>query len=169
MSNFAFLIDQDEYKLFANAAIEAEKVYATSPSMCAVGCRKALELAVKWVYSADNTIEKPYRDNLQSLIHEPTFKFALDRQTWEKLPFIIKLGNLAVHTEKVIQANDVILSLKGLFEFIQWLDYCYGKNYQERSFQELAIPVQKVEIDTKKNKRTRSFIISAKFGNRKFT
>ena len=158
MSNFTFLIGQDEYKLFANAAIEAEKVYATSPSMCAVGCRKALELAVKWVYSADNTIEKPYRDNLQSLIHESTFKFALDSKTWEKLPFIIKLGNLAVHTEKVIQANDVILSLKGLFEFIQWLDYCYGKNYQERSFQELAIPVQKVEIDTKKIKEQEALL-----------
>lgn len=70
MSNFAFLQDNREYALFTPAAIEAEKVFATSPAMCAVGCRKALELAVKWVYSADNTIQTPYKDNLQSLIHE---------------------------------------------------------------------------------------------------
>lgn len=100
MSNFEFLKNQKEYALFASAAIEAEKVYASAPAMCAVGCRKALELAVKWVYAADNTIQMPYRDNLQSLIHEPSFRFAVDYNTWGKLQYIIKLGNLAVHTDE---------------------------------------------------------------------
>ena len=36
MANFEFLKNQKEYILFANAAIEAEKVYATSPAMSAV-------------------------------------------------------------------------------------------------------------------------------------
>ena len=55
--NFDFLKDQDGYyDLFADACIEAEKIFASSPAMCAVGCRKALELAVKWVYSADSSI-----------------------------------------------------------------------------------------------------------------
>lgn len=76
--------------------------------MCAVGCRKALELAVKWVYSADKTMKMPYKDNLQSLIHEPTFRFAVDANTWGKLPFIIKLGNLAVHTERSVQPSDAL-------------------------------------------------------------
>ena len=51
MSNFSYLSTRPEYSLFANSAIEAEKVFSTSPAMCAVGCRKALELAVKWVYA----------------------------------------------------------------------------------------------------------------------
>ena len=59
MSNFEFLKQIKEYALFASAAIEAEKVYNSAPAMCAVGCRKALELAVKWVYSADNTMQMP--------------------------------------------------------------------------------------------------------------
>lgn len=67
MSNFSYLALKPEYSLFANSAIEAEKVFSTSPAMCAVGCRKALELAVKWVYAADKTITMPYKDNLQSL------------------------------------------------------------------------------------------------------
>ena len=46
MSNFHFLKTKQEYALFANAAIEAEKVYYSTPAMCAVGCRKALELAI---------------------------------------------------------------------------------------------------------------------------
>ena len=133
-ANFDFLQGQVEYQLFAPAAIEAERVLDTSPAMAAVGARKALELAVKWVYSADNTISMPYKNNLQALIHEPTFRFALDHQTWDKLPYIIKLGNLAVHTEKAVNRSDTVLTLRGLFEFIQWIDYCYGSSYEERCF-----------------------------------
>jgi len=146
-ANFYFLQGQAEYQLFAPAAMEAELVLTTSPAMAAVGARKALELAVKWVYSADNTISMPYKNNLQALIHEPTFRFALDHKTWGKLPYIINLGNLAVHTEKAVSQSDAVLSLRALFEFIQWVDYCYGANYEERNFTETAIPQGKIVID----------------------
>lgn len=146
MTNFEFLSSISEYALFSGAAIEAEKVYSTSPAMCAVGCRKALELAVKWVYSADRTITMPYKDNLQSLIHEPSFRFALDSQTWGKLPFIIRLGNLAVHTERAVNPADALFSLESLFEFIEWVDYCYGSDYAERHFDAALIPTEKVVI-----------------------
>ena len=140
MANFDFLKPQQNYALFAPSAIEAERLFPASPAMCAVACRKALELAVKWVYAADSSMEMPYRNNLQSLLHEPTFRFALDNQTWGKLPFIVKLGNLAVHTERSVSPADALLSLRGLFEFIQWIDYCYGKAYEERGFDENEIP-----------------------------
>ena len=158
MSNFEFLKDIKEYALFAPAAIEAERVYASAPAMCAVGCRKALELAVKWVYSADTSMQMPYKDNLQSLIHEPSFRFAVDYNTWGKMPFIIKLGNLAVHTEKSVQKSDALLALKGLFEFIEWVDYCYGLDYEERKFDENLIPTERVVVDTKKIKEQESLL-----------
>ena len=158
MSNFEFLKNTKEYALFAPAAIEAERVYTSAPAMCAVGCRKALELAVKWVYSADTTMQMPYKDNLQSLIHEPSFRFAVDYNTWGKLPFIIKLGNLAVHTEKSVQKSDALASLQGLFEFIEWVDYCYGSNYEERKFDESVIPKEQVTVDTKKIKEQESLL-----------
>ena len=158
MSNFGFLKMKKEYELFFPACVEAEKIYASAPAMCAVGCRKALELAVKWVYAADKTMRMPYKDNLQSLIHEPSFRFAVDSNTWGKLPFIIKLGNLAVHTERSVQSSDALASLKGLFEFVQWLDYCYGSDYQERVFDESLIPTEKVAVDTRKIKEQESLL-----------
>lgn len=158
MTNFSFLKTISEYTLFSLACIEAEKIYSTAPAMCAVGCRKALELAVKWVYSADNTMKMPYKNNLQSLIHEPTFRFAVDHNTWGKMPFIIKLGNLAVHTERSVQAGDALASLRGLFEFIQWIDYCYGTDYRKRKFDEKLIPTEKVVTDTKKVKEQESLL-----------
>lgn len=158
MTNFSFLRTQPTYALFAPACIEAERIFAASPAMCAVGCRKALELAVKWVYAADTSMEMPYRDNLQSLLHEPSFRFAVDRNTWGKLPFIAKLGNEAVHTGHNIQKGDALLCLQSLFEFVQWIDYCYGTAYQERKFDPARIPAEKIAVDVKKIKEQESLL-----------
>ena len=158
MTNFSFLKEKTTYALFAPACIEAERIFAASPAMCAVGCRKALELAVKWVYAADTSMEMPYRDNLQSLLHEPSFRFAVDRNTWGKLPFIVKLGNEAVHTGHNIQKGDALLCLQSLFEFVQWIDYCYGTAYQERKFDPARIPAEKIAVDVKKIKEQESLL-----------
>lgn len=158
MTNFSFLCTQITYALFAPACVEAERIFAASPAMCAVGCRKALELAVKWVYAADTSMEMPYRDNLQSLLHEPSFRFAVDRNTWGKLPFIAKLGNEAVHTGHNIQKGDALLCLQSLFEFVQWIDYCYGTAYQERKFDPARIPAEKIAVDVKKIKEQESLL-----------
>lgn len=158
-TNFEYLKDRSEYILFSEACIEAEKIYNSSPSVCAFCCRKALELAVKWVYSADNTIKMPYRENLQSLIHESSFRNALDTQTWKKLPYIVKLGNMGAHTDKKITKDEVILSLKGLFEFVQWIDYCYSSTYEERVFDENLIPKEQVKVDEDKAKMQEELLL----------
>ena len=158
MSNFTYLAQQNAYALFAPACMEAENIYATSPALCAVGCRKALELAVKWVYAADTSMQMPYRDNLQSLLHEPSFRFAVDYQTWGKLPYIVKLGNLAVHTQRSVSKSDALASLQALFEFIQWLDYCYGADYEERTFDPAQIPAEKQAVDEAKLRQQESLL-----------
>ena len=158
MANFSFLQTQKNYALFAPACIEAENIYATSPALCAVGCRKALELAVKWVYAADTSLQMPYRDNLQSLLHDPSFRFAVDYQTWGKLPYIVKLGNLAVHTQRSVSKSDALASLQALFEFIQWLDYCYGADYEERTFDPAQIPAEKQAVDEAKLRQQESLL-----------
>ena len=145
MTNFSFLSEKDEYILFAPACIEAEKIYATSPALCAVGCRKALELAVKWVYAADRDMKLPYKNNLQSLIHEPSFWFAVDYNTRSKLKLIVDLGNDSVHSNKNVQPVEALLALMNLFEFIEWIDYCYGSDYIERKFDPALIPSAKMD------------------------
>ena len=141
MANFDYLAFKPEYKMFSAACMEAEKIYHTSPALCAIGCRKALELGVKWVYSADH-LSFPYQDNLQALIHNPDFRDALDGMTWDQLPYVIKLGNIAVHSGKSIEQGEALLSLRKLFYFIDWIDYTYGTNYPmpSRQFMEDQIP-----------------------------
>src|SRR5690606_23437117 len=43
-------------------------------------------------------------------------------------------------------------------EFIQWLDYCYGSNYEERRFDESLIPSKIVQIDEAKMREKDSLI-----------
>lgn len=156
--NFDFLNDKAEYALFADACVEAERTFTTSPAMCAVGCRKALELAVKWVYAADAEMREPYKDNLSALVHEPSFRFSVDRVTWSKLPFIVKLGNLSVHTERKVAPQDAMLALRSLFDFVQWVDYCYGSAYEERKFDERKVPAVKLALDVKAIKERESLL-----------
>ncbi len=158
MTNFSFLENKKEYKLFSASCIEAEKILSSSSTMCAIGCRKALELAIKWVYSADNTMQMPYKNNLSSLIYEESFRLALDENLFNRLKYIIKLGNCSVHTQTETKQQDALFALEGLFEFIQWIDYCYGLDYLERKFDEKIIPTQKINFDINKIKQQESLL-----------
>lgn len=150
MPNFDFLNGRQEFSLFAASAVEAEKVFATSSAMCVIGCRKALELAVKWVYTVDNGIQAPYKDNLSALIHEYTFKKQLPPLLFGKIKGIVTFENMAVHTGKIVPPAFAVQSLKSLFEFIQWVDYSYGSDYQVRTFDAQRIPKTHVSLDMQK-------------------
>lgn len=158
MPNFDFLNGRQEFSLFAASAVEAEKVFATSPAMCVIGCRKALELAVKWVYTVDNGIQAPYKDNLSALIHEYTFKKQLPPLLFGKIKGIVAFGNMAVHTSKIVPPAFAVQSLKSLFEFIQWVDYSYGSDYQARAFDEQWIPKTHVSLDMQKIRAQESLL-----------
>ena len=158
MPNFDFLNGRQEFSLFAASAVEAEKVFATSSAMCVIGCRKALELAVKWVYTVDNGIQAPYKDNLSALIHEYTFKKQLPPLLFGKIKGIVAFGNIAVHTGKIVPPAFAVQSLKSLFEFIQWVDYSYGSDYQARTFDEQRIPKTHVSLDMQKIRAQESLL-----------
>lgn len=109
--------------------------------MSAVASRKALELCVKWIYSIDSTL-KPieYREGLQALLHNNGFPSLMDYTLWKRLQYVVRNGNQSVHTSKSLDRDDAILSLNILFDFVQWIDYCYGTDYTERTFDETKIP-----------------------------
>lgn len=159
MANFSFLLNQYAYRSFAPACLEAEKVFRTSPVLCAIGCRKALELAVKWVYAADKSLTLPYKDNLSALIYEDCFRQAVDEATWKKLNYVVKLGNLAVHTNKTIDVGEAYQALTTLFEFVQWLDYSYGREYRRRTFDAAQIPALSVVVDVEKVKKQEALLV----------
>ncbi|CAC9933841.1 hypothetical protein PEPNEM18_01300 [Aedoeadaptatus nemausensis] len=138
--NFDFLLSQSDYGDFAQAAVDAERSMLISTINCAAATRRALELAVKWVYKVDRNLSLPYRDNLSSLTRHGDFLNIIDEDLEPLIVYIIKLGNLATHTGKSIDKTKAMVALRNLFAFIQWIDYCYGYDYEERGFDESLVP-----------------------------
>ncbi|PQD94385.1 DEAD/DEAH box helicase [Pradoshia eiseniae] len=136
MSNFGFLQNKKLFNSFSKACNEAEKAIQISPATCAILSRRALELAVKWVYQFDNDVKIPYQDNLSSLIHDHHFLGILDEELLPMMKYIVKLGNAAVHTNVAITRDEAVLSLHNLHQFISWIDYCYADDYTASEFNE---------------------------------
>ncbi|PST49120.1 DEAD/DEAH box helicase [Bifidobacterium callitrichos] len=154
MGNFTYLLNNAEYGMFAQACVDAENAFYLSPTISAMATRRAFELAVKWMYAADSAIMPPYKDNLQSLVHEPTFIQAIgNEQLWQSFQYIIKNGNMATHREVRIKPENTLFALKLLFTFTQWIDYTYGSDYRRRTFDPKQIPTVTYTLSAEEIKR----------------
>ena len=140
MSNFDFILKNEIFKTFAEAAEEAEKSIAVANVSCTILCRRALELAVKWIYANDRELVLPYQNNLSSLVYDINFKSMINEKVFNGMTYIIKLGNFAVHSNKKVTRKEAVLCLKYLFDFMDWLAYYYDSNYIETKFDEGKLP-----------------------------
>lgn len=140
MSNFDFILKNEIFKTFAEAAEEAEKSIAVANVSCTILCRRALELAVKWIYANDRELVLPYQNNLSSLVYDINFKSMINEKVFNGMTYIIKLGNFSVHSNKKVTRKEAVLCLKYLFDFMDWIAYYYDSNYIETKFDEGRLP-----------------------------
>ena len=138
-SNFDFLVGKEDYDYFALDAVEAERAMLVSPSASASLSRKAMEMAIKYIYAHDADVTMPYDDKLSTLMYEPSFKNILSPGLLDLLTYIRKLGNLVLHENKRISRDQAVIALKDLFEFCDWLDYSYSKDYEPHTFNEALL------------------------------
>src|SRR3979411_350419 len=125
MSNFAFLAA--EFPAVHEAAVEAERQAAVSPTAAAFFAGKAVEVAVKWAFRADPGLKLPYQDNIAALLHEPSFRRTAGDAVFAKARYINTLRNRAVHEEKTISPGDAAGAVKELFHVCFWLARTYGR------------------------------------------
>ena len=140
MSNFTPFEKEDSFRHFLPSCGEAEAALAVSPASCAIHCRRALELAVKWVYAVDTELKKPYRDNLSSLIHFRSFRDILESGMFPHIKYIVSLGNASAHTSKQIKRDEAVASLRYLHEFISFLVWSYTDLDADQPFDESGLP-----------------------------
>ena len=135
MTNFDYLKSESRFESFADAAIAAEKVLHIDAATSAINCRRAMEYAVKWMYSVDDDLDMPYDDKLSSLINDEDFRDIVQYDLWKRLDFIRKVGNNAVHTNKKISLGQAELCLENLFVFFDFIACCYGPDpYIQRTY-----------------------------------
>ena len=141
LTNFDFLTKDPQFEPFAEAAVSAERVLPISVSMCATACRTAMEFAVKWVYSVDGSLTKPYEDKLVTLISTEDFKDLLPPGMTAKLDYIRRVGNNAAHNPKGVTRDQAVLALENLHSFLDFVAYCYGADYAEIPFDKSLLDV----------------------------
>ena len=124
-SHFAFL--QLEWPALHEVATKAEALaYADARTAC-FHARRALELAVHWLYKFDSKLKLPYQDNLSALLHEPTFKAATGPAVFAKMVLINRLGNQAVHGHRPVPQLDALTAVRELFHVCFWLAHTYAR------------------------------------------
>jgi type I restriction enzyme, R subunit len=126
MSNFAFL-HIPEWSFLYESASKAEELANTDARASCFYSRRALELAVAWLYKYDRSLRVPYQDNLSALIHEPTFRDVVGDMLFTKVRLIKDLGNMAVHSSRKIGQSDAVNTSRELFHFCYWLVRTYGR------------------------------------------
>ena len=134
MTNFDFLTFDPQFNTFASVAVSAERILHIDPAACVLNCRRAMEFAVKWMYSVDGSLVLPYDDRLVSLMDNEDFRDIVGQDIWRRMKLIRTLGNNAAHTGKKISEEQAALCLENLFIFLDFVAYCYGTDYTERTF-----------------------------------
>lgn len=147
MSNFDFL--KNEFKdLYLNCKEAEDNVFVKPRTSCFYN-RRALEIAVNILFDVEG-LQRPYKEikgrvvierGLAPLINSYEFKKVLDNnENLEKLNLIRVSGNEAVHKNSLVSSDLSLTTLEILFDFTNWLAYCYGTLEEEKQFNETIIP-----------------------------
>lgn len=146
MTNFDFLKKEPQFDSFADVAISAEKILHIDMEASVINCRRAMEFAIKWMYSIDGSLVMPYQDTLVSLMSTEEFRDIVDPNLWRRLDFIRRVGNNAAHNGKKITLDQAKLCLENLYIFLDFVAYCYAKDYTEGEFHAELLEEQKQPV-----------------------
>ena len=134
MTNFDLFTKEQDFGPFTEPAVSAERIYQIDPAACVLNCRRAMESAVKWMYSVDAALVMPYQDNLISLMNTDEFRDIVDENLLRRMDYIRKTGNAAAHAGRRITKEQAGLCLENLYIFLDFVAYCYAEDYQEGTY-----------------------------------
>ena len=139
ITNFDYLKNEPKFSRFADVAISAEKIILMDPEASILNSRRAMEFAIKWMYSVDSALEMPYQDNLQSLMNAEEYRQIVGPDLWKRMDYIRRSGNSVAHNNKKLGRDEAMLCLENLFIYLDFVSYCYSDQYEERAFDKTLI------------------------------
>ncbi|MCU6726331.1 Type-1 restriction enzyme R protein [uncultured Clostridium sp.] len=139
ITNFDYLKAESKFSRFADVAISAEKLILMDPEASIINCRRAMEFAIKWMYSVDSELEMPYQDNLQSLMNAEEYREIVGQDLWKRMDYIRRCGNNVAHSNKKLGRDEAMLCLENLFIYLDFVACCYSDRYEEHSFDKTII------------------------------
>ena len=128
ITNFDYLKTESKFSAFADVAISAEKIIVIDPESSIINSRRAMEFAIKWMYSVDSELEMPYQDNLHSLMNAEDYRQIVGQDLWKRMDYIRRCGNNVAHSNRKLGMDEAMLCLENLFIYLDYIAYCYGDN-----------------------------------------
>lgn len=150
MTNFDYLKNEPKFAAFADVAISAERIILMDPEASIINSRRAMEFALKWMYSVDKELEMPYQDNLQSLMNSEEYRQIVGPDIWKRMDFIRRSGNNVAHSGKKQGRDVAMLCLENLAIYLDYIAYCYSDNYEEHVFTTAYIEERQEKAKQKK-------------------
>ena len=133
-TNFDYLKKEPKFNSFSDVAVSAEKIVLMDPEASIINCRRAMEFALKWMYSVDDGLEMPYQDNLKTLMDAEDYRQIIGPDLWNRMNFIRRCGNNVAHSGKKMGRDEAVLCLENLFFYLDFIAYCYADVYEERTY-----------------------------------
>lgn len=129
-TNFEFL--QLEWPEIFIESRKAERYARTDPRTSAFYSRRALELVLKWLFSAEVVLRQPYKDDLNAYIHEPSLKRLVGQPLASKMDVIRLKGNQAVHQRGRFSDATSVQLVRELWHVCFWLAADYARDPANR-------------------------------------
>lgn len=123
MSNFAFL--QTEWPELYSTARQVEEYVQSDPRSACFHARRALELAVNWLYDHDHNFRRPYADNLAALLNDASFRTNVPAPVITKAQLVRREGNSAVHSRRAVSGQTALGVAIELRHILYWLARIY--------------------------------------------
>ena len=158
-TNFDYLKAESKFSSFADVAISAEKIILMDPEAQVFSIAgRAMEFAIKWMYSVDAELEKPYQDNLQNLMNAEEYRQIIGSDLWKRMDYIRGSGNNAAHSNRKLGGDEAMLCWRILFIYLDYIAYCYARSVsRRRSFDKTIITsrIKKAKESTEAAKTAR--------------
>lgn len=129
--NFAFL--SQEFSPVAESASFAELHIKGDPRAACFHARHALERLVKRLFRLDNKLTTPRVQNLDGYMSDKSFVEAVPEVVLQKMQFIRKAGNDAVHGNKSPEPEKAKQVVQELYHVLYWT----GRSYLRRGAEQL--------------------------------
>ena len=122
ITNFDYFKTESKFSAFADVAISAEKIIVIDPESSIINSRRAMEFAIKWMYSVDSELEMPYQDNLHSLMNAEDYRQIVGQDLWKRMDYIRRCGNNVAHSNRKLGMDEAMLCLENLFIYLDYIE-----------------------------------------------
>lgn len=123
--NFGFL--RTEWPTLYAEVVKAERYAHGDPRTSCIYARRSLELALAWLYDAEASLVRPYREDLSGLIAEPSLGRLIGPGLRAKMDVIRRQGNVAVHRQTPIVSVEAVRIVGELFHVLYWMARTYAR------------------------------------------